>query len=84
MRITLTIDDDVFSIAKDLATRQHKTVGEIISALARQALQAPVTEQIFRGCVPVLTKQGTPITMKLVNQLRDEIPEFSSSTGIPS
>lgn len=38
MRTTLTIDDDVLVVAKAMAQRQHKSVGEVISALARHAL----------------------------------------------
>jgi hypothetical protein len=38
MRTTLAIDDDMLAAAKHLAERQHKSVGEVISALARQAL----------------------------------------------
>ena len=37
MRTTLTIDDDVLAAAKGLAARQNRTVGEVISALSRQA-----------------------------------------------
>jgi hypothetical protein len=39
MRTTLAIDDDVLAAAKHLADRHSKTVGEVISALARQGLQ---------------------------------------------
>jgi Ribbon-helix-helix protein, copG family len=38
MRTTLTIDDDVLAAAKHLAERERKTIGEVISALARQGL----------------------------------------------
>jgi hypothetical protein len=69
MRITLTIDDDVFSIAKELAKKQHKTVGEVISALARQSLSGNGT----RNGVPLLdVNDNTPVTMKFVNELWDE------------
>lgn len=39
MRTTLTIDDDVLAAAKGLENLQHKSVGEVISALTRQALR---------------------------------------------
>ncbi|MHC1550684.1 CopG family transcriptional regulator [Phyllobacterium sp. K27] len=69
MRITLTIDDDVLSIAKELAARHHKTVGEVISVLARHSLPASST----RNGVPLLdVKNNTPVTMKFVNELYDE------------
>ncbi len=39
MRTTLDIDDDVLLAAKDLARRQRKTAGEVLSELARLGLQ---------------------------------------------
>ncbi len=75
MRTTLAIDDDVLAAAKGLAARQHKTVGEVISTLARQSLQAPVSGKSRRNGIALLTvKDSTPITMEFVNQLRDELP----------
>ena len=41
MRTTLSIEDDVLFAAKSLARREGRSVGEVISDLARQALQAP-------------------------------------------
>jgi len=75
MRTTLAIDDDVLAAAKGLAEHQNKTVGEVISMLARKSLQAPVTSISKRNGVPLLAvKDGTPVTMEFVNQLRDELP----------
>ena len=74
MRTTLTIDDDVLAAAKGLAARQHKSVGEVISALARQALRptnAPSGNT--RNGVPLLSVRtgATPVTPELVNKWRD-------------
>ena len=44
MRTTLTIEDDVLFAAKSLARRDGRSVGEVISDLARQALQAPAPD----------------------------------------
>ncbi|WP_027232291.1 hypothetical protein [Phyllobacterium sp. UNC302MFCol5.2] len=76
MRTTLAIDDDVLAAAKGLAERQRKTVGEVISTLARKGLQAPTARQATRNGVPLLPagNNSTPVTMELVNQLRDELP----------
>jgi len=41
MRTTLSIDDDVLYAAKSLARREGRSVGEVLSALARTALQTP-------------------------------------------
>ena len=76
MRTTLTIDDDVLAAVKGLAARQNKSVGEVISALARQALKPTNTRRQIRNGVPLLAvRPGTePVTPELVNQLRDELP----------
>lgn len=76
MRTTLSIDDDVLAAAKAMAALQHKSVGEVISALSRQALRSSKPGGDTRNGVPLLpTRQGaTPVTPELVNQLRDELP----------
>ena len=75
MRTTLAIDDDVLAAAKGLASQQRKSVGEVISALARQALRPP-SRGSSRNGVPLLQTRGgaAPVTPELVNQLRDELP----------
>lgn len=77
MRTTLAIDDDILAAAKSLAERQRKTVGEVISALARQGLQrGSRSTSAVRNGVPLLRvrKTATAVTMEFVNQLRDELP----------
>jgi hypothetical protein len=77
MRTTLAIDDDILAAAKHLAERDQKTVGEVISTLARQGLargaRSPKAE---RNGIPLLPSRrgATPVTPELVNQLRDELP----------
>jgi hypothetical protein len=76
MRTTLAIDDDVLVAAKGLAARQHKSVGEVISMLARQALRPNIPSGPIRNGVPLLSVRAgvTRVTSELVNQLRDELP----------
>lgn len=75
MRTTLTIDDDVLAAARSLAAREHRTVGEVISALARQALHRPPAGVTRNGVrLLPLRPDATPVTQELVNQLRDEAP----------
>ena len=38
MRITLDLDEDVLRAAKDLAQAQRRSIGEVITELARSAL----------------------------------------------
>ena len=76
MRTTLAIDDDVLAAAKGLAARQRISVGAAISALARQALQRSSTSGSVgvRNGVPLLPLRpdAMPVTLELVNQLRDD------------
>lgn len=73
MRTTLAIDDDILAAAKHLAEREHKSIGEVISALARQGLSKGRASKSVRNGVPLLCG-GAPVTLDLVNQLRDEQP----------
>ena len=74
MRTTLAIDDDVLAAAKGLATRQKKTLGEVVSELARQSLRPPAASAKSRSGVPLipLSAKADPVTLEIVNGLRDE------------
>lgn len=76
MRTTLAIDDDVLAAAKGLASLHRKSVGEVISALARQALQPQMSSYAARNSVPLLQVQtgAVPVSLETVNKLRDELP----------
>jgi hypothetical protein len=77
MRTTLAIDDDVLAAAKHLAEREQRTVGQVISSLARQALaRSGRGSRTERNGIPLLPskKSSSPVTLELVNQLRDERP----------
>ena len=77
MRTTLAIDDDVLAAAKHLAVREQKSVGEVISFLARQGLsRGSRTVKAERNGIPLLAsrKSAQAVTLELVNQLRDEQP----------
>jgi hypothetical protein len=76
MRTTLAIDDDVLAAAKELAATERKSVGVVISQLARRALRPAESARGFRNGVPLLpVRPDTPrVTSELVQQLRDELP----------
>lgn len=77
MRTTLAIDDDVLAAAKHLAERERKSIGEVISILARQGLDKGTrSARSSRNGVPLLAarKGGARVTLELVNKLRDELP----------
>ena len=75
MRTTLAIDDDVLAAARELAARQRKSVGEVLSSLARQALHPRRPGSRTRNGVPLLPvrSRATRVTPELVNRLRDEL-----------
>lgn len=75
MRTTLAIDDDVLAAAKEMAATERKSVGEVISALARQAMRPTVSGLKTRNGVPLLpVRSGAPrVTSELVRQLQEEL-----------
>ena len=76
MRTTLAIDDDVLAAARDMASRQRKSIGEVISGLARQALRPPTPGPTIRDGIALLPlrEDARPVTLEMVNRLRDELP----------
>ena len=76
MRTTITIDDDVLAAAKDLASTQNKTIGEVISGLARRALRPDRNPRRARNGLPLLpVRDGAArVTSEMVQRLREELP----------
>ena len=76
MRTTLAIDDDVLLAAKAIAEQKNRPLGEIISDLARRSLHSPQRAGAERNGIPLLRqKKGMPpVTLAVVNALRDEVP----------
>jgi hypothetical protein len=77
MRTTLDIADDVLQAAKERAKRERKTVGEMISELARRALTTahePLSvkePKAVYGLKP-FPRRGGIVTNDLIDKLRDE------------
>ena len=75
MRTTLKIDDDVLLAAKELASREGKTAGQVLSELARRGIQAPITPGRAakpRNGFQVLPAGGRVVTPELVARILDE------------
>jgi hypothetical protein len=73
MRTTLDIDEDVLMAVKSLADARKTTAGKLLSDLARQSLQPKGTSIKRNGFTLFpIRKDGVPVTMDLVNRLRDE------------
>jgi hypothetical protein len=74
VRTTLNIDDDVLQAARELARDRRETTGNVLSDLARLALERR-GRQPARNGVPLLARRrrgNRKPTMGLVNRLRDE------------
>lgn len=88
MRTTLDIADDVLFAAKELARREKKPLGQIISELARRAFAQPaeglagsqptgpgaskMSERLARYGIHPLPPRGGIVTNELIDRLRDE------------
>ncbi len=72
MRTTLDIADDVLAAAEAIAKEWGKTLGEVISDLARQSLRKPMDRR-YRNGVPLLEIKDltTRVTLEMVNALRE-------------
>ena len=75
MRITLDIEEDVLFAAKDLARREKKTAGRVISELARKGLagaQASAMHEPKSICgFRPFPKAGRVVTNELIDELRE-------------
>lgn len=77
MRTTLDIEQDVLYAVKDLARREKKTAGQVISTLVRRALtQDPAAPgmaepKAFFGFRPIPSRGGV-VSNELVNRLRED------------
>ena len=85
MRTTLDISDDVLFAAKELALREKKSLGQVISELARRAFAALATSYPANSATPApqvserlasygihpLPKRGGIVTNELIDRLRD-------------
>ena len=77
MRTTLALDDYVLAAARVLARQQGRSLGCVVSGLARQGLQKPVHPgEVSRNGLPLLPVRpdAQPVDLQLVNSLRDELP----------
>lgn len=76
MRTTLSIDDDVLLAVKERAHREKRTVGAVLSELARAALTSPAAQHessdtSLHGFEP-LPHRGAAVSNALIDRLREE------------
>jgi len=73
MKVTLQIDDDVYEAAERLALVQNRSVGEVLSDLARRGLDEE-HRQMEEERFPVfsVSKNSPPITLDTVKVASDD------------
>jgi hypothetical protein len=77
VRTTVDIGDDVLQAARELARRGRRTIGEVLTELARRGLAAPAEADAVAepkavyGFQP-FARRGGIVTNDLIDRLRDD------------
>ena len=76
MRTTLALADDVLLAAKAIANAQNRSVGDVVSDLARRSLHSSSAPAGTRNGLPLIPLRApeTFVSLDVVNRLRDEGP----------
>ncbi len=75
MRTTINVDDDVLNAVKEMARRQGRPVGELVSTLLRDALcgnDVEIRETPARYGFRPFAKSTGIVTNDIINRLREE------------
>lgn len=77
MRTTLDISEDVLQAAKEIARRENKTAGQVISELARRALTSRPAKTTTRASSETLgfrpfASRGGLVTNDTIDRLRED------------
>lgn len=79
MRTTLNIDDDVLIAVREVAARESKSAGAVVSSLLRQSLVHGGPETPRRKADPEpefgfrpFPRRGGVVTNELIDRLREE------------
>lgn len=74
MRTTLQLDEDVLAAARALAAQQGRTLGEVVSELARKGLAPAVAAPRYRNGIRLMPVRpdARPTSLEEINQLRDD------------
>ena len=74
MRTTLDLDDEVLAAARRIAVARSKSIGQVVSELARRGLETRPASTTKTTGFPVfrVSKQARPLTLDDVSQDDDE------------
>ncbi|MFM7120565.1 MAG: antitoxin [Gammaproteobacteria bacterium] len=77
MRTTLDIDDDILRVAREIARKERKSAGAVLSEMVRRSLtqhlpkpaDGPTTPDAFYGFQPLPARECV-VTNTMIDQLR--------------
>lgn len=81
MRTTLDIDDDVLFAAKEIAAKERKTAGKILSEIFRRGIQSgdprPTDVKsgqpyVLKNGIPILPSRGEVVTTDQIQRMMEE------------
>jgi len=78
MRTTLDIDDDVLFAAKELAAKERKTTGKVLSEYFRRAMQTGGSGQsdgrpfAVKNGIPLMPSRGEVVTTEHIQRMMEE------------
>ena len=81
MRTTLDIDDDVLYAAKELAAKERKTAGKVLSEFFRRAIQTgdsstatpnPGQPYALKNGIPILPSRGEVVTCEHIKRIMED------------
>lgn len=73
MRTTLSLDDDVFRLARGYAESRSLALGKAVSELVRKGLRAPTPTRTVNGLLVFDVPADPRITSELIKQLESEL-----------
>jgi hypothetical protein len=72
MRTTLSLDDDVFQLARGYAESRSLALGKAVSELVRKGLRAPTPTRTVNGLLVFDVPSDPRITSKLIKELESQ------------
>ena len=74
MRTTLRIDEDVLRVARSLARSEGKTIGEVVSELARKGFRPSPSKRRGRSGLPIFDVPANtpPLTPEMVREALED------------
>ncbi len=72
MRTTIDIDDDLLMLAKELAAREKRSAGKVISELAKKGLREQSATRKKRNGFEIIPAEQRVVTGQLVQKILEQ------------